>query len=320
MWFAALTALLTKDWVDNILRSWPIIVVDWVLFVFLLLIVVFAYPTLRSENHNTFEHMHRWAGWASIAVFWAEVMLFVNVLAGIHHKSYGLTLVAFPAFWMLLVTTCLIILPWLRLRKLYMQPEALSDHCVRMHFTEPMNPFVVHRIAETPLGEWHPFACLPNPEGPGGSIIVSKAGDFTARTIANPRPYYWVRGIPTTGVMGMVQLFKSAVIVTTGSGIGPCLGFVVDMDTKCRMLWSTPNPALTFGQHVIDDVKAIDKDAIIWDTKKNGRPDMVELAYQLYIQSGAEAVFVLSNSKLTRKVVYGMESRGVPAFGPIWDS
>jgi hypothetical protein len=31
-------------------------------------------------------------------------------------------------------------------------------------------------------------------------------------------------------------------------------------------------------------------------------------------------VFVLSNERVTRKVVYGLESRGVPAFGPIWDS
>ena len=34
----------------------------------------------------------------------------------------------------------------------------------------------------------------------------------------------------------------------------------------------------------------------------------------------AEAVCVISNQKLTRKIVYGMMSRGIPAFGAIWDS
>jgi hypothetical protein len=34
----------------------------------------------------------------------------------------------------------------------------------------------------------------------------------------------------------------------------------------------------------------------------------------------AEAVIVISNEKLTKKVVYGMETRGVPAYGAIWDS
>ena len=34
----------------------------------------------------------------------------------------------------------------------------------------------------------------------------------------------------------------------------------------------------------------------------------------------AEAVVVISNQPLTDKVVYGMMSRGIPAFGAIWDS
>ena len=34
----------------------------------------------------------------------------------------------------------------------------------------------------------------------------------------------------------------------------------------------------------------------------------------------AEAVIVISNKKLTWEVVYGMESRGIPAYGAIWDS
>ena len=59
---------------------------------------------------------------------------------------------------------------------------------------------------------------------------------------------------------------------------------------------------------------------VILDTRKYGKPDMVKLTYRLVREFNAEAVCIISNQKLTRKVVYGMMSRGIPAFGAIWDS
>ena len=47
---------------------------------------------------------------------------------------------------------------------------------------------------------------------------------------------------------------------------------------------------------------------------------MVKLTYRLVKEHNAEAVAIISNQKLTQKVVYGMMSRGIPAFGAIWDS
>ncbi len=47
---------------------------------------------------------------------------------------------------------------------------------------------------------------------------------------------------------------------------------------------------------------------------------MVKLTYRLVREFNAEAVVIISNESLTRKVVYGMMSRGIPAFGAIWDS
>lgn len=56
------------------------------------------------------------------------------------------------------------------------------------------------------------------------------------------------------------------------------------------------------------------------DTRKHGKPDMVKLTYRMVKEFNAEAVCIISNQKLTQKVVYGMVSRGIPAFGAIWDS
>lgn len=113
--------------------------------------------------------------------------------------------------------------------------------------------------------------------------------------------------------------------MTTGSGIGPVLAVIQDVEAcgcDVRVLWSAAKPELTFGNGVVDAVKAVDQNAVIIDTRQPGRrrPDMVQIAYDLYKKSNAEAVFCISNPKLTRKIVYGLEGRGVPAFGPIWDS
>ena len=56
------------------------------------------------------------------------------------------------------------------------------------------------------------------------------------------------------------------------------------------------------------------------DTRQHGRPDLVKLTYRMVKAFNAEAVVVISNQPLTDKVVYGMMSRGIPAFGAIWDS
>lgn len=56
------------------------------------------------------------------------------------------------------------------------------------------------------------------------------------------------------------------------------------------------------------------------DTRKHGKPNMVKLVYRLVREFDAEAVCIISNQKLTQKLVYGMTSRGIPAFGAIWDS
>lgn len=59
---------------------------------------------------------------------------------------------------------------------------------------------------------------------------------------------------------------------------------------------------------------------VVTDSRVHGRPDMVKLTYKMVKDFNAEAVVIISNEPLTKKVVYGMMSRGIPAFGAIWDS
>lgn len=327
-----LTVYLTISFasVNSPLHSPAILTTTYILLVILVGLCITAYPRFRFSSHNTFENVHRYGGWTALAIFWAEVLLFAHTSPS--NSNLGLTVIKLPAFWFLLVASLHTIYPWLLLHKLHVTAEKLSDHATRLHFNEPVPRFVGLRISDAPLKEWHSFAVIPaRPgQGKGGSVLISNAGDWTKKTIDNPKKYYWVKGVPVTGVMCMARLFTRIIVVTTGSGIGPVLAVVQDLDkgekSKTRIIWSAPSPEKTFGDGVLGMVKTVDPEAMVIDTRKTNkegkkeRPDLVRLAYEMFMGEQAEAVFVISNPNLTRKVVYGLESRGVPAFGPVWDS
>lgn len=321
-WFLLYTALVTKQYADGEFNQPAVLAITYILLVLFLAICIFAIPKFRIFSHNTFEAIHRFAGWTAVALFWVEILLVLHAESQIPGAdSLGILVIKAPAFWFLLVITFFIILPWLRLRKVPAYPEVLSSHAVRIHFKYmKMGPILGIRITHNPMKEWHAFATIPEADGSSFSLIVSDNGDWTKKQIMEPASSYWIRGIPITGVLRMAMVFKRVVVVTTGSGIGPCLSMLVSHPLPCRILWSTPNPLQTYGENILQLVTNADPDAMIINTRASGRPDMVALAYHMYLESKAEAVFIISNPHLTRKVVYGMESRGIPAYGPIWDS
>ena len=321
-WFILFTALITRNYVSGDFNEPAIMAITYILLILFLSICIFAIPKFRILSHNSFEAVHRFAGWMSVGLFWVEILLVSNAQSRIPGSdTLGVIVLKAPAFWILLVITFFIILPWVRLREVEAFPEVLSNHVVRIRFKYmKIGPVLGIRITHNPLKEWHAFATIPEADGSSFSLIVSDAGDWTRDQIVNPKSRYWIRGVPTTGIIRMAEVFKRVLIVTTGSGIGPCLSMLVGHRLDCRILWSTPNPLLTYGESIVESVVKADPKAMIIDTRASGRPDMVALTYHLFLESEAEAVFCISNPQLTRKVVYGMESRGVPAYGPIWDS
>lgn len=324
LWFTALTVILSIRYARDLSTFNAVLIITYVLQALFLLLLIFAYPAVRARFHNMFETTHRFLGWIITILFWVELGLLASLTSKTVDYSPGLVLAQEPSFWFMIIITIHTILPWLNLRRWEFRSENLSKHAVRLHFEQSVSPFTGIAISKSPLFEWHPFATMPSLTGAptGGSLIVSSAGDWTKDTVQAPRTHYWVKGIPKPGVLGMSLIFKSVVVVTTGSGIGPCLSILASKyrKTACRVLWSSPSPTAIFGNEIVDCVIRVDPYAKIIDTRKEGRPDMVAETYRLFKESNAEAVFVISNPMLTRKIVYGMESRGVPAFGPVWDS
>ncbi|MGQ0840873.1 hypothetical protein [Actinokineospora sp.] len=290
------------------------LVVSYVLIGLLLAIVATAVPPFRARFHDHFEQAHRFGGWAALALFWTQTVLSI--------RDQGGPLFAAPATWVLVGVTVSIALPWLRLRKVSVRIERPSSHVALAHFDHGVTPFAGSStaISRNPLREWHSFANVPAPGRSGFRLTISRAGDWTGRFIDDAPEKVWVKGITTAGVANIETLFTKVIYVATGSGIGPCLPHLLAARVPSRLVWATRAPRTTYGDELVDEILAVQPDAVIWDTSSHGKPDMVKLAYAAYRDFGAEAVICISNKKLTWQVVHGMECLGIPAYGAIWDS
>ena len=331
-WFAILTVAATMGLAAPGKTSLgktnlAIVLIVYIILMLCIIMVATAYPSFRAKRHDIFERTHRFAGWTILILFWILTLLSADAARG--HVPLARAITRDPTFYLLTISTLSVILPWLRLRKVSVRSEVLSSHAIRLHFGYTNTyPGTAVRISERPLVEWHAFATVAKPNADGFSIVVSNAGDWTKRQIGRAPERIWVRGIPACGVLRIVPLFKRIVLVATGSGIGPCLPVLLAKKVPMRVFWSTPKPEDTFGKEIIASVKGADSNAIIWDTRKQGKPDMVKEAWRLVEESGmtsngkyqVEAVCVIANKKVTEMVVRGMEIRGLAAYGAIFDS
>jgi hypothetical protein len=309
LWFGAFVGLATAEGAPA-----DVLVLAYALAALFIAIVVMTAPKLRAKHHNGFELMHRFGGWLSLVLLWALTLVQIG--------HAGTSLLAAVEFWVLCAVTAAIIAPWTRLRRVPVDITRPSSHVAIARFTHGRKPFAGSStaISRSPLREWHSFANIPSPSEHGFRLTISRSGDWTGEFIDDMPEHVWVKGITVAGVANIEVLFRRVVYVATGSGIGPCLPHLLAQKVPALLVWSTRTPRKTFGDGLIDEILAVQPDARIWDTAEHGKPDMVELAYAAYRDFGAEAVICISNKKLTWQVVHGLERRGIPAYGAIWDS
>lgn len=127
--------------------------------------------------------------------------------------------------------------------------------------------------------------------------------------------------MPTYGFGYTLRMFSRIIVVATGSGIGPCLGFIADPKRPAmRVVWQTRSPLKTYGQRTLDLVGVMDDKAVVIDTAVTGRVDMLPVVLRLVREFGAEAVCIISNQAMSQSLVYSLQTRGIPAYGPVFDS
>lgn len=284
----------------------PSLPLTWVILALLTAMIVLALPVLRARQHDWFERAHRFGGWSVLALF----------------TLHAVATASTTSLWVLAVVVFSVVLPWLRLRRVPVRIDRPSRHVALVWFDHGVTPFAGSStaVSRNPWLEWHSFANVPTPGQAGFRLTISRAGDWTGALIDDLPAYVWVKGIPTAGVGNIDRLFRKVVWVATGSGIGPCLPHLLAGDTPSLLVWSTRHPRQTYGDALVDEILAVQPEAIIWDTDAGGKPDLLALAYQACVQSGAEAVICISNKKTTWQIVEELEMRGIPAFGAIWDS
>ena len=282
--------------------------------VLLLVILGLAAPWVRRRLHDGFELSHRFGGWAALVLIWVSTVLLEPDLG---------SLITDPAVWLLASATLGVAWPWIRLRRVHVVVERPSDHVALVTLVGEPTPDMgtTRGISRHPLVGWHQFANIPARQGGAGQrMAISRAGDWTSEFIATPPDTVWVRGVPTIELANVWRLFGKTVFMATGSGIAPVLGHLLDAQARTKLVWVTRNPRRTYGDGLVQEILDRQPDATIWDTDSLGKPDVLRLAHGAYLESGAEAVICVSNRTVTWDLVHGLERRGIPAFGPIFDS
>jgi hypothetical protein len=351
LWYIAYTVLSTKSYFHEKKASAVEIVntTTCYLFIFLLLLICLpALPCFRAQFHNTFEKSHRFGGWLSIVVIW--IHRFTTSF-----ESLGVPLWKCPSLYLLSAITGLLVLPWLRIRRIPVSSTHLSDREMSVTFDYDNMPFcTTMRFSTSPLWEWHSFATIPmyskrTHKYTKASILVAESGDWTRELIAKPPKYLWLRDPPTHNFLKLAQMFmkKGVLVVATGAGIGPVLSFLAQLDldsvapsslsSSSRSSFSSAPTLLTYDPSRRPDIVKIlwcarkphpsivqtllrfDPSALILDSK-DGRFDLKRMSREVVRREGLEAVFVVSNKKITDLVVRGLNREGVPAYGATFDS
>ncbi|KAF5000560.1 hypothetical protein FGRMN_1727 [Fusarium graminum] len=305
---------------DRDAARWVHIIIIYMLDCLLTAMLVMAFPSIRSKIHNAFEVVHRLAGWSSLALLWFLTVLDASIStpAG---GSVAVSVFSSPNMWLVFISTCCVVSTWLNCRKVEVESERLSSHALRMYFDYGSpQPGTTIRLSSRPLLEWHAFATVNDPKASGFSVIISNAGDWTKKVVNDPPRHVWVRRTPTCGVLRIAPMFKSIVLVATGSGIAPCLPVILAQQTRITLFWSTRDPLETYGPSIASIILGMGENAHIHNTSTMGRPNALPTVLDLYKKTESEAVVVISNPKLTIDLVLDLEALGVPAFGPIWDS
>jgi hypothetical protein len=322
-WFAVFTADLTAQAVraPGGTRS-ALLGLSYALVLLLVAICVLALPVVRRRRHDLFERSHRFLGWLSILLFWAQSVIADGVPRG--GAAAWSDLLGAPQTWVLLVVSASVVEPWLRLRRVAVSVLRPSSHVAVLRFDYGWTPFngSTTVISRSPLTEWHAFAVVDFEHRQGYRVVVSRAGDWTADLIDDPPASVWVKGGAARGMTSVEPLFGRVVFVATGSGIGPTLTHLVGRpkDRPMTLVWVARSHREVFGDELVDEVLRLVPGARLVDTATHGKPDMVALAYHVARGFRADGVICVANKKVTWDVVYGLESRGIPACGALWDS
>ncbi|CAM6090168.1 unnamed protein product [Calypogeia fissa] len=323
MWLAYAIALTFRDWKTS---STAILGLACGILFLLVLSSMAAFPVFRHVHHNFFERVHRFAGWSSLAMVWGYVLL--GTFWDPSKRKYrvssrsGRELAEMQGLWLTVVTTLMVILPWLGVRRVAVETMVpYTKLNSLLHFDGGVEAGLLARISPSPFSEWHAFGIISDGQK-RHTILAGAVGDFTKGLVERPPTHIWVRTFHFAGLPYLTNMYQKVLHVATGSGICVFLSFLLQQSkTDVHIIWIAKKIQDSYGDGIWEAIKDAPPEKItVIDTFVSGRPKTRELVVNKAKEWGAEVVIVTSNPIGTNEIVNGCKAVGIPAFGPIWDS
>ncbi|CAE6420116.1 unnamed protein product [Rhizoctonia solani] len=189
-----------------------------------------------------------------------------------------------------------------------------------VRFERGMQQGLLGRISRTAIWEYHVFGIVSaSPCSAYHYMICGVQGDFTRKLVADRPTHLWTREVKFAGVGNTSTLYKRGIRICTGTGIGAALSTCLQSD-QWFLIWIGSDADATLGPTIMGLIeRGVGHRAIMWDTKKFGRPNTVELLAETFSLWKAEVVFITSNWQGNQEMMQGCKMRGIPAFGTLWD-
>ncbi|EUC57284.1 non-ribosomal peptide synthetase-like protein, putative [Rhizoctonia solani AG-3 Rhs1AP] len=280
-----------------------------------------AVPWIRNTHHNVFERNHRFLGWTAIIVAWIYIILengYRNSRSSFAANNYAFA--HHQELWLTLFMAIAIALPWAYTRKVPIHVEIPSQKVAVLRFNGGVEQGLLGRISRTAILEYHAFGIIS--EGKGAKyhyMVCGVQGDFT-RALVNDMPtHIWTRELKFAAVGHTSTLYRRGIRICTGTGIGAALSTCLQSD-QWFLIWIGSDVLKTFGPTIAELIeRGVGSRAILWDTKRLGRPKTMELLAEQYHKWNAEVVMITSNWDGNQEMMQGCMQRGIPAFGTLWD-
>jgi len=294
---------------------------------FILFLIIFlsstAMPIIRRRFHNTFEHIHRYVGWTTLIILIIHVIL----LQLDNFDSFSTKALFNVPVLILIAIIVIIFLPWICVRKVFVQFKQPSKDLTIITFPRALYPYGSTTRISLDGHEWHAFAiALTDPYTDQHSVLVAAVGDWTKKLAEDYRTnqlpqHLWIRQIKGLGFMYSIHAYRKVLIVCTGSGIAPALPYIKDPlpTTHIHLLWIAKQHEHNYGEYIWKLVQRTYPYFTLHDTAINGRPG-AQLVEDHFRETNSQAVFVVANEKFTLEVTNALWHKGIPCFGALFDS
>ncbi|GJN18393.1 hypothetical protein PR202_gb05552 [Eleusine coracana subsp. coracana] len=150
-------------------------------------------------------------------------------------------------------------LPWFTVRRVPVTVTTHSTHASIITFQGGVKPGLLGRISRSPLFEWYAFVIISG-DGDQHAMLAGAFSDFTCGLISDLPSQLWVRGVHFTRLPYLLNMYRSATMVATGSGICVFLSFLMQPRTaELSLVWVAKGIEANYGGEIMAAVSSSER-------------------------------------------------------------